>query len=59
MIRKEYGVFDWRDYLGNHKDLKHIKSNIQALKHFTEIVENEKMKAIKIIIALMLFFCLF
>jgi hypothetical protein len=37
MIRKEYGVFDWRDYLSNHKDLKHIKSNIQALKHFTEI----------------------
>ena len=24
MIRKEYGVFDWRDYLSNHKDLKHI-----------------------------------
>jgi hypothetical protein len=41
MIRKEYGVFDWKDYIISNKDLKHIKSNIQALKHFKETGINE------------------
>lgn len=41
MIRKEYGVFDWKNYIIHNNDLKHIKSNIQALKHFKEIGINE------------------
>ena len=36
MIRKEYGVFDWRDYLGNHKDLKHIKEKEEAWNHWIQ-----------------------
>ena len=35
-IKKQYGVFDWRHYILNNKDLTYLRSNKEAYCHFIE-----------------------
>ena len=41
IIKKHFGIFDWKNYILNNKDLKYLKTNKEAFTHFIKTGINE------------------
>jgi hypothetical protein len=41
-IIKEYGVFDWKNYVSSNADIRYLKTTTEAFKHFIENGINEQ-----------------